>query len=266
MAGQKSNISHQKKLHNPKSHAPAVFIPCWLIQVPHKLLSFGAKLLYGRLAQWSNVKGDVFRSVPQLSKELGMGVRTVEKFIKELKNVGLIETYHPQAGGQNHYRFFDHEWMYSELAGELDPPHNHAVPPAQPCGTPPHNHADINIKEVKKIKDISESGDSPSVTHEELIAVYMEEFPTLSHPRNPKKPTKQLAKVLNTMIKAWPTEISENGNKLTAEIFRLFLRKLKELKYWAIRQDKDAGMVVLCRIDRLQDAIEKIIAHERQAK
>lgn len=152
MSGQNSNIKTIKKLHNPKSYAPAVYIPCWLIQVPHNLLSFGAKLLYGRLAQWSNTKGDVFRSAKQLSKELGMGIRTIEKFIKELKEVGLIGTFHPQAGGLNHFVFYDHEWMDIELTEELDPPHNHAVPSAQPCGTPPHNHADINIKEIKEIK------------------------------------------------------------------------------------------------------------------
>lgn len=131
-----------------------------------------------------------------------------------------------------------------------------------------------NIETKKPIPDnkpdnktyISESDDSPSVTHEELINVYIEEFPNLSHPRNPKKPNKQLSKVLNTLVRSWHRDISENGNKLTEEIFRLFLRKLKEINYWAIRQDKDAGMVVLCRIDRIQDAIEKIIAHEKQVK
>ena len=266
MSGQKSNIAESKKLHNPKSHAPAVFIPCWLIQVPHKLLSFGAKLLYGRLAQWSNTNGDVFRSAPQLSKELGIGVRTIEKFIKELKDVELIETYHPQAGGQNHFRFFDHEWMHDKLVEELDPPHNHAVPPAQPCGTPPNNHADINIKEVKEIKDISESVDSSLVTQSDLINIYIEELPTLSHPRNPQKPSKELARLLNTLTKRWPVDISEKGNQLTKDTFRALIKKLKEIDYWMFKSEKDAGMIAFCRISNMQRAIERLIAHDKQGK
>lgn len=148
---------NNKKRHNPKSHAPAVYIPCWLIQVPHHELSYGAKLLYGRLAQWSNILGIVYRSCPQLSKELGMGIRTIERFINELKECGLIGTYQPQAGGLNHFEFYDHEWMYRSLNKELgyenpvDPPPNLAVPPpACPGGTPPPHLADINIKEIKE--------------------------------------------------------------------------------------------------------------------
>ena len=266
MTGQNSNTTQSKKLHNPKSHAPAVFIPCWLIQVPHKLLSFGAKLLYGRLAQWSNTNGDVFRSAPQLSKELGMGVRTVEKFIKELKNTGLIETYHPQAGGQNHFRFFDHEWMHNKLVEELDPPNNHAVPPAQPCGTPPNNRADINIKEIKKENNISESVDSSLVSPEGLVQVYIDELPSLSHPRNPNKLNKELIKTLNALIKRWPIDISEKGNQLTYEIFRKLIKRLKEADYWMFKPEKDAGMIVFCRISNMQRAIEKLIAHEKQGK
>lgn len=151
---------HTPKLYNPKSHSPSVYIPCWLIQVPHEELSFGAKLLYGRLSQWSSTTGDVFRSCPQLSKELGMGIRTIQKFTKELKDCKLINTLHPQPGGVNHFQFYDHPWMYAELAKELTyeeskPPHNHAVPTAQPCGTPPHNRAVINKKEIKRNKNIT---------------------------------------------------------------------------------------------------------------
>ncbi len=167
-----------KVLHNPKAYSPALYIPCWLSQVPHKELSFGAKLLYGRLAQWSSTTGEVYRSSPKLSKELGIGVRTIEKFIKELKDCGLIGTYHPQAGGSNHFEFYDHEWMHRLLVDELGyehnkPPNNRGVPPEQPCGTPPNNRADINKKEIKEIKEppISPKGD------EQLIAAPERETP-----------------------------------------------------------------------------------------
>jgi hypothetical protein len=225
MSGQKSNTTQSKKLHNPKSHAPAVFIPCWLIQVPHKLLSFGAKLLYGRLAQWSNTNGDVFRSAPQLSKELGIGVRTIEKFIKELKNVELIETYHLQAGGQNYFRFFDHEWMHDKLVEELDPPNNRAVPPEQPCGTPPNNRADINIKEIKEIKDISESVDSPIVNDivNQVLDAYHETLPNMPKVMHV---TTELRRAIKKMEAEWP---SLRNKVLTKEVASSYFQGLKEL-------------------------------------
>ena len=159
-----------KKIHNPKSTAPAVYIQSWLIQVPHSDLSFGAKLLYGRLAQWSNTTGDVYRSSRQLSKELGIGERTVERFIQELKEVELIGTFQPRAGGLNHFKFYDHPWMHKDLAKELsyeiDPPPHLAVPPASPGGTPPPHLAGINIKEIKQTKDNIYISENDSKTSE----------------------------------------------------------------------------------------------------
>lgn len=145
-----------KILHNPKSHAPAVYIPCWLIQVSVKLITPGAKLLYGRLTQWANAQGKVFRSSPQLSQELGTGVRQIERQIKELKELALIGTYHPQAGGVNHFEFYDHPWMHESINDNLvyksDPPTPKSLPPDIYVGTPPTYKADINIKEIKRNK------------------------------------------------------------------------------------------------------------------
>lgn len=138
-----------KKLHNPKSHAPAVYIPCWLIQVPTNLLSTNAKILYGRLAQWSNEKGIVYRSINQLSEELGTPQGTLEKHLRELKEAGLIGTYHPKAGGINYYEFYDHEWMYAEINKNLVYADE---PTSKNGGTPPPNLEHINKKEVKEEK------------------------------------------------------------------------------------------------------------------
>lgn len=144
----------QKKLHNPKSHSPAVYIPCWLIQVSTKLISNNAKILYGRLCQWCNSTGDVYRSLPQLSQELGTPVKTLERHLKELKDTGLIGTYHPQAGGMNHYEFYHHPWMDEPICEQLiyksDPPSEMRVPTLKNEGTPPSEMRDINIKEIKR--------------------------------------------------------------------------------------------------------------------
>jgi len=127
--------------YNPKSHAPAVYIPAWLIQISSKKLSFQAKILYGRLAQWSNTKGIVHRSSPQLAQEIGCEKRAVERYLKELRDVKLIETYQVKQGGENHYRFLDHEWIHAELEDVFNWGtsnfENAQVPPDKNVGTPP---------------------------------------------------------------------------------------------------------------------------------
>lgn len=155
------------EFYNPKSISPSVYIPCWLLQVPTKLLSNNAKIFYGRLAQWCNHTGDVFRSLKQLSFELGTPERTLERHLKELKKVNLIQTFHPQAGGINHYKFLRHEWMDIPINENLIYKNNDPIDP-QKCGshppakmrapsrknavTPPAKVADINNKEIKEIK------------------------------------------------------------------------------------------------------------------
>ena len=149
-----------KKIHNPKSNAPAVYIPCWLLQVPVQLLSSNAKILYGRLCQWSSEDGIVFRSAPQLAEEIGTNARQVERHLKELRDAELIGTFQPQAGGLNHFEFYDHEWMYLPINKHLaykipppvtpvHPPSNMSVPPVKNVGTPPSDLSVINKKEIR---------------------------------------------------------------------------------------------------------------------
>ncbi len=185
------NDTKKKNLHNPKSNAPAIYIPCWLSQVPVSKLSHGAKLVYGRLSQWSDQLGHAFRSVPQLSKEIGMCESSVEKFQKELRDKGLIGTYHPQAGGLNHFEFYDHEWMHEPITPELcyqqesptypqAPPYNHTVPPVSSYGTPPYKHTGINKKEIKRnkkdINNVREQKEKNETTKQKPHAKTFEQF------------------------------------------------------------------------------------------
>lgn len=161
-----------KKRHNPKSNMPALYVPCWLSQVSNSLLSFAAKCLYGRLAQWTDGNGNCFRSYNQLAEELGSTKRSICDYVKELKDCGLIDTFQPQKGGLNHFVFYDHNWMYQSINDCLvykseechettnDPTQDSAHPPTQDsalpragfCATPTQNPARININKVKQIK------------------------------------------------------------------------------------------------------------------
>lgn len=129
----------KRKLHNPKSHAPAVYIPCWLIQVSSSLLSYAAKIVYGRLSQWSTTKCTVHRSLKQLSQEIGMNKRTLEKILKELKDVELLGTYQSKSGGVNHYEFYDHPWMHEPINENLLYHESYPQTPREDAGTPPAN-------------------------------------------------------------------------------------------------------------------------------
>lgn len=156
-----NNNTSSRKLHNPKAHTPAIYIPCWLIQVNVKLISHGAKLLYGRLSQWANTKGKVFRAVHALAEELGVSVSAIERYLKELRDLNLIGTFQPQKGGINHFEFYEHEWMYIDINEHLsykeDPPSDLTVPPVKCDGTPPSDLTAINIKKIKINKDIKTS-------------------------------------------------------------------------------------------------------------
>lgn len=183
----KEDYIMQKILHNPKSNAPSVYIPCWLIQVSSNLLSHAAKILYGRLSQWSTEFGTVYRSSNQLAEEIGTTVRSIERHIKELKYVGLIGTFHPQAGGVNHFEFYDHPWMRESIkeqltykSSPLDPPSKMAVPPDKVVGTPPSKVADINRKEIKEIKDKT----TPAIAVSEKSLLLTLEDMTKDNPHN----------------------------------------------------------------------------------
>ncbi len=149
-----------KLLHNPKSHSPAVYIPCWLSQVPIKLLSLGSKMTYGRLSQWSNEKGIVYRSSRQLGEEIGVSKDSIDKYLKELRDVELIGTYHPQAGGVNYFEFYDHPWMHEPINENLvykqdirHPSPDLTIPLVRSYDTPSPDLTIINKKEIKKIKE-----------------------------------------------------------------------------------------------------------------
>jgi len=145
-----------RKLHNPKAYTPSVYIPCWLIQVASSVLSHQAKLLYGRLSMWSNENGKVFRSVFQLSIELGCSKSTIDRTIKELKDANLIGTFHPFKGGINHFEFYDHPWMHEPIKEQLSYKSNHIEAPSDVTlptvindVTPTSEVTHININKIK---------------------------------------------------------------------------------------------------------------------
>ena len=161
------NSPQIKKLHNPKAHAPSAYFPAWLIQIPDSQLSLGAKMVYGRLAQWSNTKGQVHRSSNQLCHELGMSKSPVDRYLKQLRKAGLIGTFQAEKGGVNHFEFYDHEWMYALIHPNLcyhenvpeiipeqvnDPLSKQTIPHTDIDNTPLSKQTTLKYNKIKEIK------------------------------------------------------------------------------------------------------------------
>jgi hypothetical protein len=202
----------RKQRHNPKAHAPALYIPCWLSQVSTSLISNHAKMLYGRLAQWCDETGEVYRSAPQLAEELGTSVRNIERYLKELRDLELIGTFHPQAGGVNHFEFYDHEWMSAPIKEQLtykndkfNPPTEMTEPPDRNDGTPPTKVADINRSKIKRNKILKHIPDFNKST----IMSYTE----FDEPKEEKEKSDYLStQQLTTNI---PVQLVEKANNYT---------------------------------------------------
>lgn len=83
----------------------------WLIQIPTSKLSYGAKCLYARLLAWKGDRKTAFRSIENLSIEMNVSRRTINRRLKELKDFGLIQTFQNQFKGVNNYTFPHHPAM-----------------------------------------------------------------------------------------------------------------------------------------------------------
>ena len=210
------------KKYNPKANLPAVYIPCWLIQVPDSQLSLGAKMLYGRLAQWCNAKGQVHRSTKQLAQELGLTKSPMDRYLKELRDVKLIGTFQATKGGVNHFEFYEHRWMLEPINENLyypDPTPTEVLPHTQIGATPTPKQVSLNINNKKKnnynnnyqkkdsepsknpsLKDMLE--DNPHNIPEEMIEDWIENRKTQKTPI-----TRTAWKSINkTMATLWETK------------------------------------------------------------
>jgi hypothetical protein len=253
MSGQKSNINQRELGYR----AVIPFYILWDTDLNGNDLRF-----YGQIEQFeSNPNPDVNAtfSYQWIADMLGINRRNAINIANKLKKKGYITR--TKINGK------DYLWNTVKkrvLVSSGDTPlvsHNDT-----PLVSSSDTQNTSKLKTNNEIENICESVDSSLVTQSDLINIYIEELPTLSHPRNPQKPSKELARLLNTLIKRWPVDISEKGNQLTKDTFRALIKKLKEIDYWMFKPEKDAGMIAFCRISNMQRAIERLIAHDKQGK
>lgn len=227
------------KFYNPKSFAPAIYMPTWLLQVPTSKVSNNAKILYGRISQWANQKGDVFRSTRQLSQELGTPPRTLERHIKELRDKKLIETYIPLPGGVNHFKFLNHPWMHEEINEHLvyksdtyDPPSELRTPPVKTAYTPTSDLRIINNKEIKEIKLCGET----SFQHTKVSEKIENQNPEPQTPKTLKKITIEKTTLADEEIKNLFEEKFRDYTITLQQLFDNCQQHYEQKSLWATKE------------------------------
>lgn len=84
-------------------------LPNWLLS--RKEISLTAKVIYARLLQYKGKKDHAYPGRQQLADECGLGVRTLERAIEELKKFDLIIVKRRGHTRSNMYTFPLHIWM-----------------------------------------------------------------------------------------------------------------------------------------------------------
>ena len=104
-------------------------VPDWLIRVPSRELSPGAKLVYARLVRYGRSTGIAYPRQETLGRELGLSRRQVVDYLRTLKDVGLIESRRVGQGRPNEVRFLQHRWMVGHNLGRDEKEAAHPVAP-----------------------------------------------------------------------------------------------------------------------------------------
>lgn len=95
---------------NPFDKFNGSVIPNWLMKRTE--ISLGAKICYGRLMQFAGKRGVCWPKQQTLATEIGVSLRSVADYIKELYDNNLITSEQlKNPGAPKKYYFLMHEWM-----------------------------------------------------------------------------------------------------------------------------------------------------------
>lgn len=114
----KKPMVNGKPVYNPWNEGYGAKVPNWLLRREEP--SHGAKLVYARLVQYGGKNGVAYPYVQTLATEIGMKRRQAERYLKELRDLGLLEVKSgKEAGKRSRYFFVNHAWK-DEAAGEVN--------------------------------------------------------------------------------------------------------------------------------------------------
>jgi hypothetical protein len=105
--------------YNPRMLFYGVFIPEWLLG--RSEISQGAKLCFGVLCRHADGDGTCDTDGESLAVELGVHLRQLREYMRELIASGLIESQRRGLGQTNIYRFLWHPWADSACRRSRQP-------------------------------------------------------------------------------------------------------------------------------------------------
>lgn len=133
-------------------------LPDGLVAYPG--LSFGAKVLWGKIAQYAGKDGRAYPSVATLASAIGLKERHTQNLLLELKREGFIET--SRGPGANSYYFLLHPCLLGGLRQDI------AGPYATKCSSGMQEVAPKKTKEDKQRKETTKKTADRRVSFEDL--------------------------------------------------------------------------------------------------
>lgn len=93
---------------NPRRRYLVAVVPNWLMEQPN--VSANAKLVYGRLMEFADERGVAWPTIEQLVRSVAMSQSTVQRALRELTVLRLIESEQPDPSKPALRYFLDHPW------------------------------------------------------------------------------------------------------------------------------------------------------------
>jgi hypothetical protein len=101
------------QIYNPYRMFVGMFIPNDLAK--NRKLSFGAKMIFGRLCQYAGEKGECFPAMDTLANEVGIQKNQCIKYVKELERMNLIRIERPTGKDKLFHKTNRYYFLWNEL-------------------------------------------------------------------------------------------------------------------------------------------------------
>ncbi len=139
-----------------------IVIPCFFEKLETQEVSLVARCMYGLLSQLSGKSDRCWPSQKYLAERLGVSIRTIQKYLKELVQLGFIAIISGHDGETNTYQLLPHPLVIAELEGRAA---RTAATPEKSSGGDGEKISPVIKKEEKKTPltpQRGEEGDRPS--------------------------------------------------------------------------------------------------------
>jgi len=112
---------------------PSLLIPRWLACRSNSEVSLGAKVIYATLCLYGAERGFCYPSQKRLAGLVGMSVRQVKRYIKELTSLSLVRPVKVSSRRYHGYEFLIHPWQPLRVCTTNDDLSNTTGTDMAPC-------------------------------------------------------------------------------------------------------------------------------------